>query len=87
MGFQPRKGDTAAPATFRRFIEASDREIRAAMLLINRDYVHVTSEQLLNVIVELKRRGEINKLNTLLEQLAGKRAAGDIDEPSLVRIV
>ena len=87
MAFQPRKGDTPAPVTFRRFMDRSPRELVAAYQLINTDYEHVTSEQLLNVVVELKRRNEVNRLDTLLNRLADKRAQGDPDEPTTIKLV
>ena len=69
MAFRPKQSDTLVPAGYRRFCGKSDREMAHDYSLIRRDYEHVTSEQLLNMIVELRRRGQHNQLGSLLDWL------------------
>ena len=69
MAFKPRKTDNRAPMGFRRFIKKSEYELNYASGLIRRDYEHCTSEQLLNIIVEMRRRGQVNQLGSLLDWL------------------
>jgi len=69
MAFRPKAADSPAPRGFRRFIHKSEHEFSHSVSLVRRDYSGVSSEQLLNVLVELYRRGSRNQLDSVLMYL------------------
>jgi hypothetical protein len=70
LAFKPKHSDSPAPVGYRRYCGKSDTELSAAYTLIRKDLAHCSAEQVLNVIVELSRRGNRNQLASLLEFLS-----------------
>jgi hypothetical protein len=54
---------------YRRFCCKSDTELQHAYGLIKKDYENCTIEQVLNMCVELHRRGQFNQLGGFLNWL------------------
>jgi hypothetical protein len=83
MAFKPKAGDSPAPRGFRRFVGKSQHEFLHALSLIKRDYGNITSEQLLNVVVEAHRRGNRNQVDGLLDYLGemnGEQFAPEMED-------